>query len=108
MFTVVDGEDSVFNSDTLARKGDNALYDVLITEAFIVHWVFKDDYLAAIGDIWFILKLRPGNGKAVHDQAVTGIECRLHARTKHIKTSKNKGVDKECSDNNTDNKNDNI
>ena len=75
MFLVIDREDAILNDDTFAWERDHALDDELIATADDEVWVFEDDNVTALGDVRFILQMRPADGQAIDYQAITSIEC---------------------------------
>ena len=58
MLGVINGDDAILDGDALTRESDDPFDDIfIVTEGWIVIRIFKDDNLAALGDILLILKL---------------------------------------------------
>ena len=106
MFTVIDGNDAILNGDALTSKSNYPFDDIfIVTEGWIVIRVFKDDNLAALGDILLILKLFHRDRQSVNDQAVIGVHGVFHAWSLYAKTTKDKGVYQNRPDNHPNHKN---
>lgn len=93
IFTIVDGQNAVFDNDALARESNDAFDDVLIGFASDEVGVFEDDNLATLGNVLLILELRPGNGEAIDDKAIACVERLLHTGAKNAKAAKDKRID---------------
>ena len=58
MFAVINGDNAVFDGDALTRESDDPFDDIfIVTQGRIVIRILKDNNLAALGDILFILQL---------------------------------------------------
>ena len=106
MLGVINGDDAILDGDALTRESDDPFDDIfIVTEGWIVIRIFKDDDLAALGDILLILKLFNRDRQSVNDQAVIGVHGVFHTWSLHTKATKNKGIDQNCSDDYPDYKN---
>ena len=84
---IVDGVDAVLEDDALTGEANDTLDDVFVFDAGAVVWVFKDNHLAAVRNVGFILYLCGGHGQAIDNQAVTRKEGCFHAWANHVEAA---------------------
>ena len=104
MLLVIYSEFTIFYSYTFAWISDYSFYDILFTLTFGIAGVFKDDDLPTWRDVAFVLQLRPRYGEAINDETITCKERRLHTRPFDVEAAKYECIDKDRTDNHTDNK----
>ncbi len=100
---VVYGELAVFDYHVFAGKRNDAFDDVLVLATERVVWIFKHDNLTTFWDVVFVLELCRRDGEAIDDESVARIHGGFHARANYREGAKNKAVNKQRANCNTDN-----
>ena len=99
-FVVEDGENAIFDLDALASEGDDALDDVLVLNAWSGFAgkdvartaIGENDDLAAFGCVFLTEEVRNGDGEAINDNAIVGLEGVFHARADDVVAAEDEGV----------------